>query len=184
MTSFLPPQVYLQSSTQIIHELHIRHIICATSISFGTLPPFHLLTWVRIQTQVYQVASNFEESYLSSACSSTWTRSEWTQWTFESESSATKNPETAKKCQFCCEHRTIVEDWRGMVVVNWMIFFICFNDAHDLFWKERTYMCNPSGLEKSQTYHDLSSEFYTWHTWSLNLLEVGIGDAVRFQGDF
>ena len=153
---------------------YIWHLICATSISFGTssIPPPHMTaTW----TQVYQVASNFEESYLSSTCSSTWTRSECTEWTFESESSATQNPETAKKSQFCCEHQTIVEDWRGMVVVNWMIFFfICFNDAHDLYRTERILICNPLRVEKKSDipmmYHQ---NFYTW-PWTYGGIRAGI----------
>lgn len=123
-------------------------------ISFGQ-PAYPLVRYLHSTsshechlTQVYQVASNFEESYLSSTCSRAWTRSEWTEWTFESESSATKNPETATKSQFCCEHRTIVEDWRGMVVVNWMMFWICFNDAHDLYRTERILVCNPLRVEK------------------------------------
>ena len=159
MTSFTTP-VYLQSITQFFMN-YIWHLICATSISFGSssIPPPHMsATWPRyirwLQTSknpIFRQHAPVPEPEVNEPNEPS-----------SRKAQQQKIQKLPQKSQFCCEHQTIVEDWRGMVVVNWMMFFfpsyvsmmrmIC--TGRNVFW----YVI-PWGWEKSETYHDVSSEF-------------------------
>ena len=100
---------------------YIWHLICATSISFGTsIPPPHMsATWPRyirwLQTSknpIFRQHAPVPESEVNEPNEPS-----------SRKAQQQKIQKLQKKSQFCCEQRTIVEDWRGMVVVNWMIFF-------------------------------------------------------------
>ena len=173
MTSFTTP-VYLQSITQFFMN-YIWHLICATSISFGSssIPPPHMsATWPRyirwLQTSknpIFRQHAPVPEPEVNEPNEPS-----------SRKAQQQKIQKLPQKSQFCCEHQTIVEDWRGMVVVNWMMFFF----LHMFQWcawsvQDGTYfgMWSPEGEKKVRHTMMYHQNFYTW-PWTYGGIRAGI----------
>lgn len=153
MTSFTTP-VYLQSITQFF--MNYKYDISFAQPAYPLVPPpFHLLTWVPPGPRYIRWLQTSKNPIFRQHAPEPEPEANEPNEPSSRKAQQQKIQKLQKKVSFVVSTGTIVEDWRGRVVVNWMIFFfrmIC--TGRNVFW----YVI-PWGWKKSQTYHDLSSDF-------------------------